>query len=195
MKKIQVKDLFSSELFESLPRLHTERLTLRCAKMGDTADLYDICRDPAVARYVLWDAHTSPSITRNYIRFLQRQYRQGEPPTFVIVFEPEKKVVGTISFIWIQQENRSAEVGYSLHHHYWNRGIATEALKAILKYGFQELELNRIEAQHDVANPASGRVMEKAGMQREGILRERIYNKGKYVDVMLYSILRRDYRQ
>ena len=66
----------------------------------------------------------------------------------------------------------------------------TEALREVIRYTFSEMEINRIEAQHETENPASGRVMEKCGMKKEGILRQRLYNKGRFVDVCLYSILR-----
>ena len=68
----------------------------------------------------------------------------------------------------------------------------TEALSAVVRYGFERLGLNRIEAQHEVDNPASGAVMRKVGMRQEGTLRSRLYNKGRYVDVELYAILRKD---
>ena len=95
--------------------------------------------------------------------------------------------------MWIQPDNSSAEVGYSLSRDFWNRGIMTEALRAVIGHGFGNMNLNRIEAQHETGNPASGAVMRKCGMQREGTLRQRLYNKGRYVDVELYAILRRDY--
>ena len=68
----------------------------------------------------------------------------------------------------------------------------TEALKAVIDYSFDTLKLHRVEAQHELANPASGAVMKKAGMRYEGTLRGRLYNKGKYVDVALYAILSSD---
>ena len=147
-----------------------------------------------MARHVLWDAHRSIHQTRAYIRYLLRQYRSCAPGTFVIALRETGKVIGTIGFMWVQQENRSAEVGYSLSRAYWNRGIMTEALQAVLQFGFETLNLNRIEAQHESDNPASGRVMEKAGMIHEGRLRQRVYNKGRYADVELYAILRQDLR-
>ena len=119
-------------LFSNLPTLRTARLTLRPARMSDAADLYEYSKDPEVARHVLWDAHTSIHQTRSYLRFLIRQYRAGQPSTFVIVWNENRKAIGTIGFMWMQQENRSAEVGYSLSRAYWNRGIMTEALQAVL---------------------------------------------------------------
>lgn len=181
------------EIFAHLPTMRTPRLILRPVRMSDAQDLYEYSRDPEVARHVLWDAHTSIHQTRQYIRYLLRQYRNAAPSTFVIALKDTDKAIGTIGFMWVQNENRAAEVGYSLSRAYWNQGIMTEALHAVLTFGFTKLALNRIEAQHECDNPASGRVMAKAGMRREGTLRQRIYNKGRYADVDLYAILKSDF--
>ncbi|MBQ8536132.1 MAG: GNAT family N-acetyltransferase [Clostridia bacterium] len=155
----------------------------------DAGDIYHYSKDPQVAQHVLWDAHESIHQTRAYIRYVLRQYKNGEPSSFAIEEKASHRVIGTIGYMWLNQENRSGEVGYSLSRAHWNRGYMTEALKAVIDFGFEVLLLNRIEAQHETANPASGRVMAKAGMQKEGVLRSRIFNKGKYVDVALYAIL------
>ncbi len=185
--------LIETDIFASLPTLSTPRLTLRAARMSDARDMYDYSRDPEVARHVLWDAHTSIRQTRGYLRYLLRQYRAGQPGTFVIELAAEKRVIGTIGLMWVQQDSRSAEIGYSLGRAYWNRGLMTEAVRAILAFCFDTLRLNRVEAQHETDNPASGAVMRHAGMRHEGLLRQRVYNKGRYVDVALYAILRGEY--
>ena len=180
------------EAFSQVPTLYTPRLTLRPARMADARDMYEYSCDPEVARHVLWDAHRSIHQTRQYLRYLIRQYRMAAPCTFVIELTAEHKVIGTIGFMWVNTDHRSAEVGYSLARDCWNQGLMTEALKAVLHFAFETLALNRVEAQHEIDNPASGRVMEKAGMRFEGVLRERIYNKGRFVDVRLYAALRSD---
>ena len=116
------------EVFGRLPTMLTRRLILRPVRMSDAQDLYEYSRDPEVARHVLWDAHRSIHQTRAYIRYLLRQYRSCAPGTFVIALRETGKVIGTIGFMWVQTENRSAEVGYSLSRAYWNRGFMTEAL-------------------------------------------------------------------
>ncbi len=161
--------------------------------MRDAEDLFEYSRDPEVARHVLWDAHRSISESRAYIRYSLRKYRQGDPASWCIELAEERKVIGTIGFMWYQRENNATEVGYSLSRAYWNRGIMTEALAEVIRYGFCEARLHRIEAQHEVENPASGAVMRKCGMHKEGTLRGRLYNKGRYVDVDLYAILREEY--
>lgn len=181
------------EVFGHLPTLLTPRLTLRPVRMSDAADLYEYSRDPEVARHVLWDAHRSIHQTRAYIRYLLRQYRNAAPSTFAIALRDTGKVVGTIGFMWVQPENRSAEVGYSLSRAFWNQGYMSEALRAVVDFGFAQLGLNRIEAQHECDNPASGHVMQHAGMRHEGTLRQRLYNKGRFVDVELYAIVRADH--
>ena len=176
-----------------MPTLETPRLRIRRLTMRDAQDIFDYCQDPKVARYVLWDAQRSVSEARGYIRYMLRKYRMGEPASWGIEWKENGKIIGTIGFMWIQKENASAEVGYSLSRGYWNRGIMTEALEEVLRYGFRSMNLNRIEAQHELPNTASGAVMRKCGMRHEGTLRQRLLNKGKFVDVELYAILRSEY--
>ena len=180
--------------FHDLPELETGRLLLRKLRMTDAQDMYEYSRDPEVARHVLWDAHQSVGDSRGYLRYAVRQYRQDLPASWGIELKENHKLIGTIGFMWINRDHNSAEVGYSLSREYWNRGIMSEALSAVLNEGFMDLNLHRIEAQHEVDNPASGRVMEKCGMRKEGVLRQRLYNKGKFVDVALYAILKDDAR-
>lgn len=176
--------------FLYLSTLETPRLILRRMTMRDARDIYEYGKDSQVARYVLWDPYRSVSEARNYIRYMIRKYHTGEPSSWCIEWKQTGEVIGTIGYMWIQEEHGSAEVGYSLSRPFWNRGIMTEALRAVLEFSFYELRLNRIEAQHESKNPASGKVMQKCGMKHEGTLRQRLMNKGKYVDTELYSILR-----
>lgn len=195
---LSLRDLLTApatpaDVFSNLPVLTTPRLTLRPMSMRDAADIYAYSRDPEVARHVLWDAHRSLAESKAYLRFILKQYRDGMPSSYGIVLNATGRLVGTIGFMWYNQENNAAEVGYSLSRSLWNNGIMTEALSAVIDMGFRDLNLHRIEAQHASVNPASGRVMEKCGMRHEGRLRERIFNKGQFVDVELYAIVRGDW--
>ena len=118
--------------------------------------------------------------------------RRGLPSSWAVTLRDSGKVIGTIGFMWYSDVNSAAEIGYSFSKAHWNIGYATEALRAVLRSVFAVRPVNRLEAQHDLRNPASGRVMEKSGMKKEGILRQRIRNKGEYVDVALFAILRSD---
>ncbi len=178
--------------FRRLPRIETARLTLRPIMRGDARDLFGYAADPEVARHVLWSPHRSLADSRLFISAARRQYRHGWPGSFAIVLRETGRMIGTIGFMWVNPEHRSAEVGYSLARAQWNKGLMTEALEAVVAFGFETLGLNRLEAQHELTNPASGRVMEKCGFSPEGVLRQRLYNKDHYADVRLYAILRED---
>ena len=184
-----------SAFFFSLPDLETEDLILRKPRLRDAKDIFSYASDPEVARYVLWEPHRSVSETASFIRDLRARIRAGCPSSWVVVLRGTGTVIGTVGFVWYSAENNAAELGYSFSREYWNHGYATQALRAVIDAVFSSLPLNRLEAQHDVRNPASGRVMQKCGLTQEGILRGRILNKGEYVDTALYSILRSDWEK
>ena len=175
-----------------MPRLETPRLILRSPRLGDGADLFRCTSDPEVARHCLWTAHRTKRETRRSLRILQAQHRAGEPSSYVIERREDRRVIGTIGYVRCEEEHRLAEVGYSLARDCWNQGFATEALSALLACAFGALGLHRVEAIHELDNPASGRVLEKCGFRREGILRGRVMNKGRWADVALWAILAED---
>jgi len=178
----------------SMPTLETERLILRRIAMSDAKDIFAYSCDEEVARHVLWSAQKDISEARDYCKFMMRKYRNDEPSSWGIIEKRTNRLVGTIGFMDYSEDNATVEVGYSLARWLWNSGYMTEALCAVIDYAFESMDVNRIEAQHELTNPSSGRVMEKCGMRKEGVLRQRLYNKGKFVDVALYAILRGDPR-
>ncbi len=182
-----------SSFFSRLPVIETESLTLRPMRMRDAEDIFRYASDPEVSRYVLWEPHRSISDSRAYIRYIRHLYRRGMPSSWAVVLRSSSEVIGSIGFMGYSYVHHTAEIGYSFSRNYWNLGYATQAAGAVIQTAFRSLpDLNRIEAQHDIRNPASGRVMLKCGMKQEGIIRSRIYNKSEFVDVALYAILRSD---
>ena len=177
----------------SMPTLETKRLILRRMTMKDAQDIFEYSKDPEVARHVLWDAQKDLSEAKEYCRFMMRRYRQDQPSSWGIIHKASGRLVGTIGYMEYREDHGSVEVGYSLARSLWNGGYMTEALSRVIAHTFETMAINRIEAQHELDNPSSGRVMEKCGMKKEGVLRQRLYNKGKYVDVALYAILHSDY--
>lgn len=178
----------------SMPTLETKRLILRRIAMRDAKDVFAYSRDEEVARHVLWSAQKELSEAKDYCKYMMRRYRADEPSSWGIIDKQTDRLVGTIGYMDYSEDNASVELGYSLAHWLWNGGYMTEALSRVIDYTFDAMDINRIEAQHELDNPASGRVMEKCGMRKEGVLRQRLYNKGKFVDVALYAILRSDPR-
>ena len=179
-------------VFRHPPEMETPRLRLRKLRMRDAEKLFSWMSDPEVARYVLWRAHRTRGETRSYLRYIRSQYRRGFPCSWGLEIRETGELIGTMGVMAWYPDHGCMEVGYSLGQLWWHHGYAAEALECLMDLLFEEGNLNRIEAQCDVRNPNSARVMEKCGMRREGLLRQRIFNKGEPVDVMLYAALAQD---
>jgi len=187
--------MLPSVYFYRLPALETQDLLIRRPCPKDATDIFKYASDPEVARYVLWEPHSTLGESRRFVLDLCRRLRSGYPSSWVVTLRSTGKVIGTIGFVSYSTDNRCAELGYSLSREYWNRGYTTQALRAVIDSIFTSLPLNRLEAQHDIRNPASGRVMQKCGLRQEGLLHGRILNKGEYIDTVLYAILRSDWEK
>jgi len=118
-------------------------------------------------------------------------WERGELATFAIT-EPAEGLVGAMGLV-VELTHQRAEAGYWIGSSFWGRGYATEALSAVISFGFKQLGLNRIHAAHFMRNPASGRVMIKAGMRYEGCLRQHVLKWGQFEDLAKYSILRSEF--
>ena len=187
-------DMDVRDYFGNLPPLVTERLILRPLRLRDAESLFECTGDPEVARFVLWTAHRSLAECRSHIRYMHRLYRGCEPCSYAIALREGDRAVGTIGFTSYHDAIRTAEIGYSLARRLWGQGYATEALAALLGLCFGRMQLHRVEALHDVENPASGRVMQHCGMRYEGTIRGRVLNKGEWRDVCQWAMLAEDYR-
>ena len=169
--------------------LVTPRLVLRLPKLRDANDFYAYARDPQVAQFELWETHKSVHETRWILRGMMKDNRQHGASVFAITETGINRMIGTIGFVRRDQRDQSAEIGFCLARDHWGQGLMTEAVAAFLRYAFLDCGIIRGEAQHDIRNPASGRVMQKAGMKAEGVMRERLYYKGFRADVALYAAL------
>lgn len=188
MKKEKIYRVFSH-----LPELKTKRLILRKMLVADTADMYDYACRQDVTKYLTWNPHPDRAYTKQYLQYLGSRYAVGMFYDWAVIYEPDHKMVGTCGFTSFNCSSDSAEVGYVLNPDYWGKGIAVEALLRVLQFGFEELKLHRIEAKFIEENKPSLRVMEKVGMTFEGICREGMLIKGKYVNVGTCSILRSEW--
>lgn len=184
-----------AKVFLATNSIHTPRLEIRKLRLSDSVDIYTYSKDERVAQHVLWTTHKNIEQSANYIRYLLAQYRTGLPASMGIKYKESGKIIGTIGFMKIDIDHSSAEIGYSLKYDMWNKGIMTEALIAMLKFGFFQLGLNRIEAFCELDNPASARILEKVGMSFEGVVRQKFYNKNRFVDVKQYAVLFYDYKE
>ena len=182
-------------VFSHLPQLATERLTLRKMLVDDSADMYEYASRQDVTRYLTWYPHPDRDYTREYLQYLGGRYAMGMFYDWAVIYTPDQKMVGTCGFTAFNCSADSAEVGYVLNPEYWGQGIATEALNRVIRFGFEELGLHRIEAKFIRENERSRRVMEKVGMTFEGISREAMLIKGKYLDIGVCAILRHEWER
>lgn len=172
--------------------IQTERLVLRPFNPSDAQMMFEHwAGDEANLTYLGWHAHTSVEETLQTLEGWQAQY--SNPLYFKWAITLDDQVIGDISVVRMYEDISAAEIGYVLSKNYWGKSIMSEALKAVIHYLFTQVELNRIASRHDINNPASGRVMQKAGMQYEGTLRQSARNNQGIVDEAYYSILRSDY--
>lgn len=161
-------------------------------RFDDDEAMFAYASDPLVAEHTSWYPHISVEQSREHLRVVLDRYAEGQEAGWAICLKDDDRLVGTAGFFSWSVPHRRAEIGYSLARHLWNRGLMTEAVAAMLRFGFEQMNLNRIEARCKPANAGSARVMEKAGMSFEGLLREHQYAKGVFEDLKLYAILRRD---
>ena len=183
-----------SRIFRDQPTLETERLILRRISPLDERDLFEYASDPEVSRYLLWSPHPNVEYTRRYLSYLETRYAVGDFFDWAIVWKESGKMIGTVGFTRFRYEDDCGEVGYVLARPYWGKGIAPEALDAILRFGFGTLLLSRIEAKFLAGNERSLSVMKKVGMHFEGYLRASMRVKGELRTVGIASILSEEYR-
>jgi ribosomal-protein-alanine N-acetyltransferase len=180
---------------ESFPRLETARLVLRELADADVPRIVALASDHAVARNTLNMPHPyRPDYAHSWLRISRQAYELGAGVTFAIELRATGEFIGGIG-LKVEPRFDRAEVGYWLGLPYWNQGLMTEALAAVLRYGFEGLALNKILANHTTQNPGSGAVMRKNGMVKEGELVEHVKRDGEYYTLAQYRLTRREYAQ
>ena len=174
-----------------IPTLQTDRLLLRPFHLDDAPVVQRLAGVQEVASTTLNVPHPyEDGMAEAWIGSHEAAWDAHGHVALAMTSEDDG-VVGTIS-LHITPKHRRGELGYWVGLPYWNRGYATEASAALLDLGFDVLGLNRIQAHHLTRNPASGRVMQKLGMEFEGIIRQLVLSRGEFEDVALYAILSSD---
>lgn len=180
-------------IFTNIPELHTERLMLRRMKVGDSWDMFEYAGREDVTEYLLWKPHPDVAYTREYLQFVATHYELGDFFDWAVVWKEQDKMIGTCGFTKFDYTNNCGEIGYVINPLYRGMGIADEAVREIMRFGFEVLKLNRIEAKFMEGNDASLRVMEKTGMTFEGFHRKSMKVKGEYKTIGICSILREEF--
>ncbi|MDH4110973.1 MAG: GNAT family N-acetyltransferase [Gammaproteobacteria bacterium] len=179
----------------SIPELETDRLVLRPFELTDAPAVQALAGARSIADVTLNVPHPyEDGMAEDWIAMHVPGFELGVLLPLAITLRGTAELAGAIS-LKIDPESNRAELGYWLGEPYWGRGYCSEAALAVLRYGFDELKLNRIHASHFARNPASGRVLQKIGMQHEGIARAHVRKWDGYEDLVLYGLLRDEWRQ
>lgn len=172
--------------------LNTARLCLRKFTIADTDAMFENwASDPEVTKFLTWPAHQNEGVSRWVLESWISEYEKENYYQWAIEYEDQP--VGSISVVSANDSVETVQIGYCIGKRWWHKGITSEALEAVIKFFFEEVGVNRVEARHDSNNPNSGAVMRKCGMKYEGTLRQSDRNNQGICDACWYSILRSEY--
>jgi ribosomal-protein-alanine N-acetyltransferase len=179
----------------TIPTLETERLVLRPFCQGDVAEVSRFAGDRSVAATTLNIPHPyDEGMACEWIAGHRPMFEKDEGVVFAITLKADGALVGAIS-LTDRVKCHQAELGYWIGKPYWGLGYCTEAAHEILRYAFGVLRLSRVHAGHYARNPASGRVMQKIGMRREGCRRHHVKKWGQLEDLEIYGVLEEEWRK
>ena len=177
----------------NLPSIETSRLRLRTLTDGDLDSLFAIFSDVEVMRY--WSSEPMASVedARILLEHISSGFESKSLYQWGVARRDDDRVIGTCTLFNIDLRNRRAEVGYALTSSEWGRGLASEAVSALIGHAFEAHDLIRIEADVDPNNHSSLKLLGKLGFVREGFARERWVVGGRFFDSVLLGLLRRDF--
>ena len=174
--------------------IETERLILRPFNINDREFAFNNwTNDEKVTEFLRWSTHKDISVTQKILKEWINSYTEKNYYQWAIELKEIAEPVGAISVVGMNEKIDMVQIGYAIGSKWWNKGITSEAFKAIIPFLFEEVKVQRIESQHDPNNPNSGKVMLKNGLTFEGILRHADWSNKGIVDASIYSLLAEDY--
>ncbi|WP_281176834.1 GNAT family N-acetyltransferase [Priestia koreensis] len=174
--------------------IETQRLVLRKIEMNDASRMFDyIFSDHRVMDNLIKGPHKAISETIDRLTEITNHYVSENFCYWGIEMKESGELIGTIDLYNIDDGTENCEVGYNIGFNWWNQGYGSEALHAIVEFAFRFMNIHKISATHNIDNPASGRIMLKVGMKREGIIRHMIRKNNQYKDCGIYGILQQEY--
>jgi ribosomal-protein-alanine N-acetyltransferase len=180
--------------FQTFPILITDRLILRQAQLSDAEEVLVFRSDPVVQRYN-GPVFKSVEEAEALIEELQTEFEKGEGVSWGVTLKEQDRVIGLFGLHYWSKYHRRAEAGYDMARAFWGQGIGSEALRAILRFGFNDLDLNRIYAGTIADNQESVRMLERLGFTREGTRRKHSWeDDGTFHDSAMYGLLRDEFR-
>ncbi len=175
-----------------IPVLETKRIRIRPMQISDAPAMFSYMSDPAVSQYLTWYPHRSLDDTVRYTAMATFTAQNGGVVEWVFENKNTKTVIGNGGFTSFDTRHVNAELSFLLSRDFWNKGIMTEVLNALLAYGFHN-GLHRIEAQCIPENKVSQALLHKVGFHKEGVLRQKMFIKRRFRDIIVYGMLKDDF--
>lgn len=180
----------TSNIFKKFPILEINEFVLRQIRTSDTIELINYLNDKDVNKYI-----PEESIPRTIedaeseVKYMKEMFRCGYSIYWVIAKKSDDKIIGSCGFNYWNQSHKRAEISYDLGKEFWSKGIMSGTIKRILQFGFEEMQLNRIEATTTPCNLSSLKLLKKNGFEKEGVLRQHKILNGKFYDAVMLSLL------
>lgn len=181
--------------FHPFKNLETERLLLRRVTEADVLEIFQLRSNPETMKFIPRPLVKTNEEALEHIRMIDEKIEQNSGINWAITLKGDSKLIGIIGHYRIQPENHRCEIGYMILPQYNGKGITTEAIKAVLEYGFTDLDMHSIEAVIDPENYASERVLQKNNFVKEAHILENELYDGKFWDTVIYSILKRNFKK
>lgn len=175
------------------PRLETDRFLLRPIEASDAREVFHYFSQDEVTKY--YDLNTFKDLkeAKVLIKNWQKRYHKKQGIRWGIATKEDNKIIGSCGYHEWEKDHFKAEIGFEVTPEFWQKGVMTEVLQSVISYGFETMELNRIEALFDPENMASQKTLEKAGFVHEGTLRKSAFEKGQFCDAAICSLLKEEF--
>ena len=180
------------ELFQALPTLRSRRLSLLPLELAHASALFEVFADPAVTQHTTDVPHVEVETTRERVRGILERHTQRSGISWSLLLHDEQRVVGHCGLHSISWTNRRAELGFELASRHWRHGLMTEALRAIMRFAFVDLEFNKLSAQFVRDNEACQGLLARLGFIHEGLLRQHGFWNGRAYDLKTYGLVAAD---
>lgn len=181
--------------FDRFPQLEMERFRLRQLGPDDAEAVFAYLSDAEVMKYRTVGTMTTLEAAREWIKKKETEFEEGRIIRWAIARKEDDRLIGTVLYHHIETLHRRAEIGYDLAREYWGQGVVTEVLRKVIEFGFESMELNRLEAQLVSTNIGSRRVLEKNGFAVEGTLKQYWVKDGEFWDALVMGLVKEQYVQ
>ncbi|ADL53496.1 GNAT family N-acetyltransferase [Clostridium cellulovorans] len=181
-------------VFNEMKCIETDNLILREITLNDVDDIFNIFSDKDVMKFYDVFPHNSKEESISLINKFIAGFKNKKMIRWGICLKNSSEIIGTCGFHSISTNNLKVEIGYELRKSEWNKRYMSEAINGLIKFAFEVFEVNRIEAFVEKENISSHGLLVKCGFQKEGVLREYEVCRGQLIDLIIFSMLNKDYR-